>query len=196
MGGFRNLPLNVEMEHRFRTARALLGQAPPAGIAHACRAVAVDAVANEIDIGVILVGRPVALEIVEEGWPIRLEPVHFEIAQREREAVVDADQRRHVLGQPLHQPFGDALAGPVFARAWWWRNLDRRCVALGKVNAQALQACGWRFRAGVVDADISPESGQSGCSLTQRRHRYNYLIFIHFPMRPSLFAGRLWPVFP
>jgi hypothetical protein len=45
-------------------------QAPPAGIAHASGAVAVDAVAHELDIGVILIGRPVALEVVEEARPV------------------------------------------------------------------------------------------------------------------------------
>jgi type I restriction enzyme R subunit len=33
MGGFRHRSLHVEVKHRFRAARALLGQAPPAGIA-------------------------------------------------------------------------------------------------------------------------------------------------------------------
>ena len=69
------------------------------------------AIADEIDIGVIVVGRPMALEIVEEGRPVGLEAMHLEIAQRKREAVVDADQRGHILGEPLDQPFGDALAG-------------------------------------------------------------------------------------
>jgi hypothetical protein len=67
--------------------------------------------------------------------------------------VVDADQCRYAFGQPLDKPFGDAVPRPVFARAGWWRNLDRRCVALGEINAQALQARGWRFRAGIVNAD-------------------------------------------
>ena len=127
------------MKHRFRAARALLGQPPPAGIAHARRAVARDAVANEIDIDVIFVGRPVALEIVEEARPVGQQPVRFEIAQRKGKAVVDADQRRHVLGQPLHQPFGDALAGPVFARARWRRNFHRKPIALGQIDAQPLR---------------------------------------------------------
>ena len=58
------------MEYRFRRACPLLGQASPAGAAHARRAVAANAVAHELDIGVILVGRPVALEIVEEARPV------------------------------------------------------------------------------------------------------------------------------
>ena len=39
--------------------------------------------------GVIVVGRPVVLEIVEKGWPVRLEGMHLEIAQRKREAAGD-----------------------------------------------------------------------------------------------------------
>ena len=84
--------------------------------------------------------------------------MHLEIAQRERKAVVDADQRRHVLGQPFHQPFGDAAPRPVFARARRRRNFDGRRIAFGQIDAQALQARGRRLRAGIVDADV-PEKG-------------------------------------
>jgi hypothetical protein len=45
-----------------------------------CRAVSHDTVANKIDVDV-LVGRPVELEIVEEGGPVELEAMHLEIAQ-------------------------------------------------------------------------------------------------------------------
>jgi hypothetical protein len=55
------------------------------------RALSADALAHEIDIGVIVVGRPMALEIVEEGGPVWLEAMRLEIAQREREAMIDAD---------------------------------------------------------------------------------------------------------
>jgi len=57
MGGFRHRSLHIEVKHRFCAARALLGQTPPAGIAHTRRAVTAEAVADEIDIDVILVGR-------------------------------------------------------------------------------------------------------------------------------------------
>ena len=114
MGGFRHRSLNVEMEHGFRVACVLLGQPPPSGIAHAHRASTDRSVANEIDVGVVLVGRPMALEIVKKGRPVALQAIRLEIAQREREAVVDAYQRWHVFGQPFDQPFGDALSGPVF----------------------------------------------------------------------------------
>jgi hypothetical protein len=58
----------------------------------------------------------VALKIIEERGPIWSEVMHLEIVQREREAMVDADQRRSILGQPLDQPFGGGLPAPVFSR--------------------------------------------------------------------------------
>ena len=159
MGGLRHRSLHVEMKYRFRAARALLGQPPPAGLAHACGAVAVKAVADEVDIGVIVIGRPMALEIVEKARPVGQEPMHFEIAQREREAVVDADQCGHVLGEAFHQPFGDAAPRSVFFGRWRRRHFGRRSVAFGQVNAQALQARCRRLRARIVDADIAGEGG-------------------------------------
>jgi hypothetical protein len=71
MGRLRYRSLHVEMKNGFRAAGAFLGQPAPARLAVARRSVAVDAVADEVDIGVIVVGRPVALEIVEERGPIR-----------------------------------------------------------------------------------------------------------------------------
>ena len=44
-----------------------------------------------------------ALEIVEKGGPVGRELVHLEIAQGEREPVIDSDQRRRILGQPLDE---------------------------------------------------------------------------------------------
>jgi len=76
----------------------LLGQAAPPSVAHARRAVAECAIADEISIGVVVVSRPVMLEIVEKNRPFRLEAMRLEIAQRKREAVVDTDERGGVLG--------------------------------------------------------------------------------------------------
>jgi hypothetical protein len=67
--------------------------------------------------------------------------MRLEITQREGEAVIDADQR------PRRRP--------VIARRR--RDLDRRHVGLGQVDAQALQARGRRLRARVVDADMAGE---------------------------------------
>jgi hypothetical protein len=54
------------------------------------------------------------LEIIEKARPIREQPMNLEVAQREREAVVDAHQRGHILGKPLDQPFCDPAPRPVF----------------------------------------------------------------------------------
>ena len=97
--------------------------------------------------------------------------MRLEIAQRKREAVVDADQRGRILGQPLHQPFGDAASGPVFARARRRRNLDRRRIALGQIDAQALQAGGRRFRARIVDADVCGRRRASHATALKRSKR-------------------------
>ncbi len=65
--------------------------------------------------------------------------MHLEIAQREREPVVDANERGHVLGEPLDQPFRNALSGPVCA--WGWRRVNlRQCyIEPGQIDAQALR---------------------------------------------------------
>jgi hypothetical protein len=152
--GWISPPIN-----RFCGARAFLGQTPPAGITHACGAVAVDAVADELDIGVILVGRPVSLEIVGEAQPVGQQPVRLEIAQRERKTVVNPDQRGRTLAQPFHQPLGDALAAPVFARRWRRWHFERRRFTFGQIDAQSFQTGGRRFSARIVDADDAGEGG-------------------------------------
>ena len=55
MGGFGHLTLHVEMKYRLGAAGSFFGQPPPAGIAGPRRAVACRSVANEIDVGVVLV---------------------------------------------------------------------------------------------------------------------------------------------
>ncbi|MFZ0459404.1 MAG: hypothetical protein WAM17_13355, partial [Rhodoplanes sp.] len=160
MGGFRHRSLHIELENGLRATGTLLGQPPPAGMAHARRAVATQAVANEIDVD-ILVGRPMALEIVEEGGPVGLQAMPLEVAQRKRKAVVDADQCGLVFGQLVYQPFGDTTSRPVFLQGWRWQNLDRRCIPLGQIDAQAFETRSRRLRARIIDADVSGECGTS-----------------------------------
>ncbi|MGD0420641.1 MAG: hypothetical protein ABSA68_13860 [Xanthobacteraceae bacterium] len=92
MGGFSYRPLHVEMEYRFCAAGTFLGQSPPAGVAHPRGSIANGAITDEIDVDV-RIGRSMTLEIVEEGRPVRFEPMYFEIAEQKREAVVNADER-------------------------------------------------------------------------------------------------------
>jgi hypothetical protein len=60
--------------------------------------------------------RPVPLEIIEEGGPVRQQPMDLEIAQGKREGVIDADDRRDVLGESFDQPFRDPAPRPVSLR--------------------------------------------------------------------------------
>lgn len=108
--------MHVEMEDRFGAARALFGQALPARIAHARSAVAAHAIADEIDVDVLISG-PMALEIVEESGPVGLQTMHLEIAQRKRESMVDTSQSRRDFSKPFDQPFRNAAPRPIFARA-------------------------------------------------------------------------------
>ena len=82
---------NVEMEHRLRRAGTNLRQSPPSGIAHTLRASPAWVLAHEVDVRVVAVCRPVALEVIKERWPIGFESVGLKVPQQEGEAVVDAD---------------------------------------------------------------------------------------------------------
>jgi len=89
--GFGNRAGHAEMKYRFR-ARAHFCDSPPARITAAGRTVSTLAFTNEIDVGVVLIGRPVPLEVVQKSRPVTGEIVLLEIFRRERKAVVDADQ--------------------------------------------------------------------------------------------------------
>jgi len=83
MGGLGHGALHVEMEHRLRAAGPQFRRPPPPRITHPRRAVPGAAIADEIDIGVILVRWPVALEVVEEARPVQREAMRLEVAQGE-----------------------------------------------------------------------------------------------------------------
>ena len=95
-------------------ARALLRQPPPLGVAVACSAVATFALAYEIDVCIVSVGRPMALKIVEKHRPIAIETIFVEVAERKGECVVQSRERRNVLAELLDQPFGERSPRPVF----------------------------------------------------------------------------------
>ena len=77
-----------------RRSRATLGQASPAGAARACRPVPASPFAHVVHRHVVRVGRPVPVEIVEKSRPAERQLMHAEVVDGEREAVVDADDRR------------------------------------------------------------------------------------------------------
>jgi len=83
--------------------------------------------------------------------------MHFKVTQREGKAVINADQGGWPIAERFHQPDGDALAGPVFARAGWRGHFGRRRVAFGLIDAQTLQAGNGDFRARVIYADGASE---------------------------------------
>jgi hypothetical protein len=97
MRGLRNGTLHVKVKDRFCPPRTLLGEAPPAAIAGTRCAGADEAVADEIHVDTVSVGRPMALKVLKERGPIGRQLVDFEIAQREREGMIDANQGRNVL---------------------------------------------------------------------------------------------------
>ena len=140
MRGLGDLARHVEVKHRLGRAGPFLRQAAPAGIAGAIGAVAVQTVADEIDIHVVFIGRPVPLEVFEERRPIGRQVVNLEIPQWKRKAMVDADQRRHVFGDARHQPFRNAAPRPVSARAGRWGDFLGWRGTIRMIDAQALQA--------------------------------------------------------
>lgn len=68
------------------------------------------AVADEIDIQVIVIGWPVVLEVFEEMGPVGWELVELEVAERKGKAVVDADERGRAVAQFGGEPLGEAAA--------------------------------------------------------------------------------------
>lgn len=78
------------------------GDATPTGTAGTGFAFTPRTVADKIDVDVFGIGRPVLLEIIEEGRPVRFKVMDFEITQWERKTVVNTDDGRHIFGQPLY----------------------------------------------------------------------------------------------
>jgi hypothetical protein len=63
---------------------------PPPRVAGAVRSVSGADVSDELDVD-ILISRPMTLKIVEEGRPVERQSMLFEVLQRKRKAVVDAN---------------------------------------------------------------------------------------------------------
>ena len=66
MGGLGHRTRDIEVKDRLGRAGPDFGQSAPAGISGTGLGVAAGAVADEIDVGVVSVGRPVPLKIIEE----------------------------------------------------------------------------------------------------------------------------------
>src|SRR5258708_7656678 len=104
------------MEYRFRGAGAHFSETLPTPIAGTRRAIATQTVLHEADVYVVVRG-PMALEILQERCPIEWNAMFEEIRHRKREAMVDPNQRRTILGKHLFEPFRYFTTGPIFARA-------------------------------------------------------------------------------
>jgi hypothetical protein len=105
----------------------------------------------------VRVGRPVALEIIEKRWPVERQSMLFEVFQRERKAVVDADERRWLFTKSLDQPLSDTSPRPILPRAGRRNDFLRVGRMVGCVNAQAPKARPGRLCARIVDADVAFE---------------------------------------
>lgn len=77
------------MKHRFR-AGADFCDPPPTRIATPGRSVAASALSNEVNVSVVLIGRPVLLKIIKKGWPVAGQAVPLKLSKREGRAVVNA----------------------------------------------------------------------------------------------------------
>lgn len=115
----------------------------------------------------ILIGRPVPVEVLEKGRPVERKSIPLEILKGERESMVDADQRSDRFGEPFDQPFGESSSRPILPWTRRWRHLDRRFFTAGEIDAQAFQARRGSFSPGVIDADIAIEDWaiNGGCQL-------------------------------
>ena len=79
MGRFGDGALAIEMKHRLGGTRAKLGQAPPPGIAAPSLPMAQVSLTHEIDIGMVAIGGPVMLKVVEKRWPVVRQTVALKI---------------------------------------------------------------------------------------------------------------------
>ena len=78
-------------------ARAYFRDPPPARITTAGRAISTLTLTNEIDVGVVLICRPVLLKIVQERRPVAGQVVFLEILQGKRKSVVNTNRRKGCL---------------------------------------------------------------------------------------------------
>jgi hypothetical protein len=105
----------------------------------------------------VIVRRPMVLEVFQKRSPIERNMVLGEVAERERKAVIDADKRRHIFGQNHRQPLCDSAPSPILLRTGWRLHLDRLCVSVRHINAQTFETRNGCLRTGVVDSDIALE---------------------------------------
>lgn len=126
-----------------------------------------EALLAQVLVGVLGVGGPVPLKVLEKRGPVGRQAMYLEVAQRKGKPVIDANDRRNVLREPLGQPVRNAASRPVLARAGRRRHLGRRGLADGALDAQALETGLGRLGAGIVYADVAGKRGHRDLRPTQ-----------------------------
>ena len=143
MGGLRHRALSVETEdpagrsgpHSPSSVASGDRRCGPSPFAHA-------AVAHEIDIRVVVVGRPMALKVVEKCWPIERQPMCLEVPHRERECMIDPDQCRLRLQQASRPAIRRYHAASSICAGWVAATL-RAAATPGPPCGRAAPS-GWR----------------------------------------------------
>ena len=107
--GFGHRSRHIEVKDGLGCSGTFLGQPSPASVAGTGHTIAADAVTDKIDIGVVLVGRPMVLEVIKKCLPIRWQVMSLEIPEGKREAMIDTNHRRLVFQEPFNQPLGQRL---------------------------------------------------------------------------------------
>ena len=93
MRRLRNRALHVKMKYRLSPGTYLCN-ASPRRSPRPRRSIAVHTVTDKIYIDVLIIGRPMQLEVVQESTPIEGQVVLLKIPKRKGEAVVNTNQRR------------------------------------------------------------------------------------------------------
>jgi hypothetical protein len=88
MGGLCHRARNIEVENGLRPG-PYFSDAPPPGVSTSSCTIATKAIAHEINVGVLVIRRPMPLKIVEKCWPIVRQAVLVEIPQGKRKAMVN-----------------------------------------------------------------------------------------------------------
>ncbi len=154
------------MEDRLCTPSADFGHTPPPRIAGSRGRIAAGSLANKIDVGMVIICRPMKLKVIEKGSPIERQTMLCKVPVREGKAVVDTDKGRRLFGQHFRQPFRDPTSCPILLRTCWRLHFYRRSVPVRNINAQTFEARHRGFRTGVIHSDVPFECQWSVQAIT------------------------------
>src|ERR1700679_3896540 len=154
------------MQDRLCTPSADFGHTPPPRIAESRGRIAAGSLANKVDVGMVIICRPMTLKVLQEGSPIERQTMLCEVPEREGKAVVDTNKGRRLFGQHFRQPFRDPTSCPILLRTSWRLHFYRRTVPVRNINAQTFEARHRGFRTGVIHSDVPFECQWSVQSIT------------------------------